>query len=61
MGEVISMTDQLHRLTAEVAALRKENELLHDWLTQQKEINTALHDMISSVHKRVVLMRGDAK
>jgi hypothetical protein len=55
------MTDQLHRLTAEVAALRKENELLHDWLTQQKEVNTALHDMISSVHKRVVLMRGDSK
>lgn len=57
----IAMVDELNQLKGEVAALRKENELLHDWLTQQREVNTALHDMINSVHQRVVLMRGDSK
>jgi hypothetical protein len=58
MGEVISMVDQLNHLKSEVAALRKENELLHNWLTRQKEINSALHDMINMVHHKVTIMRS---
>ena len=55
------MVDHINHLQAEVAVLRKENELLHQWLTQQKEVNSSLYDMISIVRKELVLTRGDSK
>ena len=60
-GEIVSMVDHINHLQAEVAVLRKENELLHQWLTQQKEVNSSLYDMISIVRKELVLTRGDSK
>jgi hypothetical protein len=60
-GEIVNMVDHMNHLQAEVAALRKENELLHQWLTQQKEVNSSLYDMISIVRKELILTRGDSK
>ena len=60
-GEIVNMVDHINHLQAEVAVLRKENELLHQWLTQQKEINSSLYDMISIVRKELILTRGDSK
>jgi hypothetical protein len=60
-GEIVSMVDHINHLQAEVAVLRKENELLHQWLTQQKEVNSSLYDMISIVRKELILTRGDSK
>jgi hypothetical protein len=60
-GEIVNVVDHINHLQAEVAVLRKENELLHQWLTQQKEINSSLYDMISIVRKELILTRGDSK
>jgi hypothetical protein len=60
-GEIVNMVDHINHLQAEVAVLRKENELLHQWLTQQKEINSSLYDMISIVRKELIMTRGDSK
>jgi hypothetical protein len=56
--EIADLVAHVKTLTAEVATIRKENEMLHSWLTQQRDVNTALHDMISAVNHKVTILRG---
>jgi hypothetical protein len=48
----LEVTEQLNNMTAEVSALRREVELLHEWLNRQKDINSALYDMISIIRQK---------
>jgi len=57
----IAMVDELNQLKGEVAALRRENELLHQWLNQQKSANSSLMEMVGAIRQELVLTRGDAK
>jgi len=57
----ITMVEELNQLKGEVAALRKENELLHTWLNQQKSANSSLMEMVGAIRQELVLTRGDAK
>lgn len=61
MGSSIEIVDHMNRLQAEVAALRKENELLHQWLDQQKKANSTLMEMVGSIRQELILTRGDSK
>lgn len=57
----ITMVEELNQLKGEVAALRRENELLHQWLNQQKSANSSLMEMVGAIRQELVLTRGDAK
>ena len=60
-GEIVNMIDHINHLQAEVSALRKENELLHGWLNQQKSANSSLMEMVGAIRQELVLTRGDSK
>lgn len=53
--------DEFNQLKGEVAALRKENELLHQWLNQQKSANSSLMEMVGAIRQELILTRGDSK
>jgi len=52
MSELIKKSE-LTALWAELAALRRENEILHKWLEEQSKQNSEL--------RQILLNRGDAK
>ena len=52
MSEFVS-NPEVTAMKAELAALKRENEILHRWLEEQKKYATEL--------RQILLNRGDAK